>query len=51
MSNLQDTHTVVASLGPTPADEFDGRIWHMPTLTTWEVPEVTEKTYSGDTGA
>jgi hypothetical protein len=49
MSKLQDTHMVEAPVDPTPTNEFDGKVWHTPTLTTWEVPEVTEEPISGGT--
>ena len=48
MSNLLDTHTVEAPVNAAQINELEGKVWHQPILTTWEVPEVTEKPTSGE---
>ena len=47
MSNLQDTHTVEAPANAAQTNELEGKVWHTPTLATWEVPEETQSKGSG----
>jgi hypothetical protein len=47
MSNLLDTHTVVAPVNAAQINESEGKVWQRPTLATWEVPEETQVTTSG----
>jgi hypothetical protein len=47
MSKLQDTYTIEAPANAAQSNEFEGEVWHTPTLTTWEVPEETQAKASG----
>jgi hypothetical protein len=48
MGKLQDGYAAETQIEQTQTNEFDGKVWHTPTLTTWEVPEVTESSISGE---
>ena len=41
MSKRQDAHSAELVVVPTQTGECDGKAWHPPTLSTWEVQEET----------
>jgi hypothetical protein len=48
MSKPQDAHTVEAPVNAAQINELKGKVWQRPTLATWEVPQVTESSISGE---
>jgi hypothetical protein len=48
MSKLQDIYTIEAPANAAQINELEGKVWRQPSLSTWEVPEETQQTISGE---